>query len=306
MVWFATGRRALGLAIACSVAASACVGLAWAAPACGGHQGHDDRRIQRISLGQRAASPHLPRRFQTDRHGQSDGLRRLAARRLWRNRHGPPAGAHAVQGNADPHAHSQSAARARSPLQRHHLGRPHQLLRDDAGHRRQSGIRAWPWKPTGMINSNVSREDLISEMTVVRNEFERGENMPGVLLYQRLLATAYDWHNYGKVDDRQPHRHRARADRPAEAVLRQVLSARQRHAGRGRQVRRSQDAGADRQVFRRDPQADPQARPHLHRRAAAGRRADGDAPPRRRFGAGGGGLPHSGRLPSRHGAAWIF
>ena len=49
-----------------------------------------------------------------------------------------------------------------------------------------------------MVNSNVSHEDLISEMTVVRNEFERGENMPGVLLYQRLLATAYEWHNYGK------------------------------------------------------------------------------------------------------------
>jgi zinc protease len=49
-----------------------------------------------------------------------------------------------------------------------------------------------------MINSNVSHEDLISEMTVVRNEFERGENMPGVLLYQRLLAVAYEWHNYGK------------------------------------------------------------------------------------------------------------
>ncbi len=50
-----------------------------------------------------------------------------------------------------------------------------------------------------MVNSKVSHEDLISEMTVVRNEFEKGENMPGVLLYQRLLATAYEWHNYGKV-----------------------------------------------------------------------------------------------------------
>ncbi|HTU26854.1 MAG TPA: pitrilysin family protein [Pirellulales bacterium] len=50
-----------------------------------------------------------------------------------------------------------------------------------------------------MVNSKVSHEDLISEMTVVRNEFERGENSPGTLLYQRLLATAYEWHNYGKV-----------------------------------------------------------------------------------------------------------
>jgi zinc protease len=50
-----------------------------------------------------------------------------------------------------------------------------------------------------MINSTVAREDLISEMTVVRNEFERGENMPGLLLYQRLVAVAFDWHNYGKL-----------------------------------------------------------------------------------------------------------
>ncbi len=49
-----------------------------------------------------------------------------------------------------------------------------------------------------LIHSNVDREDLLSEMTVVRNEFEQGENSPTAILYQRLLATAYEWHNYGK------------------------------------------------------------------------------------------------------------
>ena len=49
-----------------------------------------------------------------------------------------------------------------------------------------------------MINSRVDREDLLSEMTVVRNEFEQGENSPPAILYQRLLAAAYEWHNYGK------------------------------------------------------------------------------------------------------------
>ncbi len=49
-----------------------------------------------------------------------------------------------------------------------------------------------------MINSKVDREDLLSEMTVVRNEFEQGENSPPAILYQRLLAAAYEWHNYGK------------------------------------------------------------------------------------------------------------
>lgn len=49
-----------------------------------------------------------------------------------------------------------------------------------------------------MVNSLVRREDLVSEMTVVRNEFERGENDPGNILSQRMMATAYEWHNYGK------------------------------------------------------------------------------------------------------------
>ena len=35
-------------------------------------------------------------------------------------------------------------------------------------------------------------------MTVVRNEFEAGENNPEGVLSQRILAVAYEWHNYGK------------------------------------------------------------------------------------------------------------
>jgi len=49
-----------------------------------------------------------------------------------------------------------------------------------------------------MVNSYVRREDLDSEMTVVRNEFERGENSPSGVLSERVAAAAYDWHNYGK------------------------------------------------------------------------------------------------------------
>jgi zinc protease len=49
-----------------------------------------------------------------------------------------------------------------------------------------------------MVNSYVKREDLLSEMTVVRNEFEQGENTPSHILNQRMMATAYEWHNYGK------------------------------------------------------------------------------------------------------------
>jgi len=48
-----------------------------------------------------------------------------------------------------------------------------------------------------MINSFISAEDLESEMTVVRNEWERGENAPGGVLQKRLMSTAFQWHNYG-------------------------------------------------------------------------------------------------------------
>jgi zinc protease len=49
-----------------------------------------------------------------------------------------------------------------------------------------------------LTNSYVKREDLLSEMTVVRNEFEMGENDPEHILKQRMMAVAYEWHNYGK------------------------------------------------------------------------------------------------------------
>jgi zinc protease len=49
-----------------------------------------------------------------------------------------------------------------------------------------------------LVNSSIKREDLASEMTVVRNEFERSENAPSSVLRQRIMAVAYAWHNYGK------------------------------------------------------------------------------------------------------------
>src|SRR6266850_3293153 len=49
-----------------------------------------------------------------------------------------------------------------------------------------------------MVNSFVARKDLDSEMTVVRNEFESGENSPMNVLEERVLSTAFLWHNYGK------------------------------------------------------------------------------------------------------------
>ncbi len=48
-----------------------------------------------------------------------------------------------------------------------------------------------------MVNSFISEDDLRSEMTVVRNEWEAGENSPQGVLLKRVQSTAYDWHNYG-------------------------------------------------------------------------------------------------------------
>jgi zinc protease len=48
-----------------------------------------------------------------------------------------------------------------------------------------------------MTHSFIAKKDLDTEMTVVRNEFESGENNPGRVLRERVLETAYLWHNYG-------------------------------------------------------------------------------------------------------------
>ena len=50
-----------------------------------------------------------------------------------------------------------------------------------------------------MVNSFVKESDLRSEMSVVRNEFERGENSPVDILEQRMVSAAFEWHNYGRA-----------------------------------------------------------------------------------------------------------
>jgi len=49
-----------------------------------------------------------------------------------------------------------------------------------------------------MVNSKIAAEDLAKEFSVVRNEFEKTENQPDIVLEDKVLATAYQWHNYGK------------------------------------------------------------------------------------------------------------
>ncbi|MDZ7813773.1 MAG: insulinase family protein [Ideonella sp.] len=54
------------------------------------------------------------------------------------------------------------------------------------------------WQADAMVNSFIAKKDLDTEMTVVRNEMEMGENSPSRVLFEKTLATMYQWHNYGK------------------------------------------------------------------------------------------------------------
>ncbi len=49
-----------------------------------------------------------------------------------------------------------------------------------------------------MVHSFIARKDLDSEMTVVRNEMESGENEPSEVLMDKVMSAAFQWHNYGK------------------------------------------------------------------------------------------------------------
>jgi zinc protease len=48
-----------------------------------------------------------------------------------------------------------------------------------------------------MVHSFIQKKDLDSEMTVVRNEYEAGENNPLRVLIERIFSTAYLSHAYG-------------------------------------------------------------------------------------------------------------
>ena len=49
-----------------------------------------------------------------------------------------------------------------------------------------------------MVNSFIADKDLRTEFSVVRNEFELGENSPFNVTMERAMSTAYLWHGYGR------------------------------------------------------------------------------------------------------------
>ena len=134
-----------------------------------------------------------------------------------------------------------------------------------------------------MMNSFVKREDLMSEFMVVRNEFERGENSPVSILFQRMQSAAFEWHNYGKstIGNRTDIERRcpSTASRPSTRSTTAPDNAMLIVAG---QFDESKALALIAKHF--GPIAPPkEAIPSdLHRGAAAGRRTERDAAPRRR------------------------
>ena len=132
-----------------------------------------------------------------------------------------------------------------------------------------------------MVNMRIKKALLDTEMTVVRNEFERGENNAAA-------------HPRGARRRRPPTSGTTTASPPSArgtisrtcpidrlaAFYREVLPARQRRAGHRRPVRRIEGARHGGRHDRHDSAADAHARRDLHGRARAGRRAVRRAAPR--------------------------
>jgi zinc protease len=50
-----------------------------------------------------------------------------------------------------------------------------------------------------MMGAPVRKEILATQMSVVRNEYEASENSSQGVLSKRIMAAAFEWHNYGKT-----------------------------------------------------------------------------------------------------------
>ena len=222
------------VALLVCMSAGLCVGAGSRGDAAGRRAAcHVGRRNHPVLASERAARPAVPRSVEIDGHGERHLSRRLQARGLRRDRHGAPAGAHALQGLHQAPQHPEELQDRGS--------RPNGTTSYDRTNYFETSRRPTPTSMGARSRSRPHgervrrRNDLDSEMTVVRNEFETGENSPLNMLCQRMLSTAYLWHNYGKSVIGVPRRHRARADRPAAGVLQEALSAGQRGARRRRQ-----------------------------------------------------------------------
>ena len=112
------------------------------------------------------------------------------------------------------------------------------------------------------------------EMSVVRNEYEIGENNPAAGAAEGGRRHGDQGASVSLGHDRLPLRHRRRHDREAARALQELLPAEQRRGDSGRRLRHGQSAGDVRPASSAASQASTQADPAGHHgRAAAGRRA---------------------------------
>ena len=102
-------------------------------------------------------------------------------------------------------------------------------------------------------------EDRAPEMTVVRNEFERGENSPFQVLYKHTFADGVPRASVPPPDDRLAQRHRGGLDRAAQGVLRHLLPPQQRDGDGDRRLRGGGGARDDRRAT--SARSRPRARP---------------------------------------------
>ena len=134
-----------------------------------------------------------------------------------------------------------------------------------------------------MVNSFVARKDLDAEMTVVRNEFEMGENNAGARAVPAHAAARLRLAQLRQRDHRPARRHRAGADRrtcrrstaPGTSPTTLCSSSRGKFDEKKALELVAKHFGAD-------SEAQAQAAELLHRGADAGRRARRDAAARGR------------------------
>ena len=155
------------------------------------------------------------------------------------------------------------------------------------------------WLAEALTQSFIARKDLDSEMTVVRNEMESGENDPERILFENVIAATLSLAQLRQVDDRRARRRREREHRAPAGLLPPLLPARQRGAHRRRQIRRDESACHHRLDVRQDRPAGPRDRADLHARSDTGRRKDRDAAPGRRHPDAARPVPRAGRPGAR-------
>src|SRR5256885_4475519 len=241
-----------------------------------GRAGHLGRRRHRISPRERPENPADPRPLDRHRHGQRHLPRRLAARRLRRDRHGASSGAPDVPRHAALPEHQGRLPEARGALQRQYLARPYQLLRNLSCERKDTGLRArGRSRPHGQRLHREARSRRGNDRSAQRVRVWGKQRV-------RRAARAHGGECLSLAqlrtrDHRGAFGHRERTHRSLAGFLSPLLPARQRGAARLGQARGIGRAQARAGPLREDPQALARSARHLHRRADPGRRARGHA-----------------------------